>query len=412
MEKMCGPAMAGVGGSGASLGGDGEDFHVAGDDLAVTLQLPMVCPQDVEVRATVTVQDPNNLPLALSEGDATRVVTERDELGMKTTIKVHGALPGAYHFTAHFEPNLGQVQSDLLLAENLRDAGAELVVANGDALTSCSHLDVTPSGRLLCLSGAVRVFERDGTLLQTLTPSGLSARVGALLWVLADGGMLTRWLETDAGFAAQDPAGLQLQIANPILAADEADLFLAGQFGQLRSVRADAGLMDLQHIDTTTNQPIAIWKSGADYVVVGAQGLPSNTLVEVCTGTLDIGSTCQRFFGVVDGPSPFGTIGTEAAGIWSVNRSQVIPAPRLLTLTKAHSTRELALPGSWTSADAGFVAWDTGAQLINSQGEHMLVLDRAGTFVLQKYAELPVQSVTSRWLVLKTAGGSLSFFRR
>ena len=102
-----------------------ETFQIAGDVLTVTMRVAQYCPASIGVRAVVSVQDPANSRLPLAEGDETSDVLDRNQSnGMSTTVKVQSTLPGSYHFTARFEPNLGVVQTDILVAENHRDAGA------------------------------------------------------------------------------------------------------------------------------------------------------------------------------------------------------------------------------------------------------------------------------------------------
>jgi hypothetical protein len=182
---------------GPDLGGLG----VVGDVLSLKLGLPRVCPEGLTVRAIVSVEDPNNVSLPIVDGD-THEVTDRGQNGMTTTIQVHASLPGAYHFTARFEPNVGIAQGEGWVAEDHRDAVPDFIVNGGAGLDDCAHVDVSPGGLLLCLEPGVRIFAADGGLLKTISTDGYASRADDVLWVY-DKSAVGRWLEGDGGFTLQ-----------------------------------------------------------------------------------------------------------------------------------------------------------------------------------------------------------------
>ena len=142
--------------------------------------------------------------------------------------------------------------------------------------------------------------------------------------------------------------------------------------------------------------------------MVGRRDVGGNRQTDVCSGTLDLGSTCRQFVPEF-GSGNLSVIGSEPSGLWTVTDA---PGSTVLTLNMGHQTRELNLPSPWHAADAGFMPWDTGAQLVGALGERMFLLDRDGAIVLQKLPDLPVLSVTSRWAALRGPGTSVLFYRR
>lgn len=405
-----------------NAGADGVSggFGTQHEALRVTMALLRQCPDRIEVRATVSAVDPNNQPVDLVGEDATRVVTARDSNGMSTVIEVLPKLAGPYHFTARFEPNLGVVQADVLVAEDDRDAGPELTLADAGALAGCRHVDLTEQGRVLCLTGAVRVLERDGTLLQTVSASAQAARVGETLWVVASDGLLTRWHETDAGYARED-AGLSLALPNPLIAADEEGLLVAAESEVLHTSRADAGLERVGHPDNAFDHLTTVWRSGRQFAmvseVIGAGGAAPHELTLI-TGALDGPPAAFAQFGsTLDGSGnapAVGTLGSEPPGVWLVTQDLgTFPVRTLLTLNGRKGQRTMLLPFAWRGSFPGArVQWDTGASLVNDADERLYLLDRDGQFVLQRFPSLPLRSVTSRWLALDAPDGQLRIYRR
>ena len=400
--RMCTPI-------GGFVGPAAADFAVAGDILSVTMQLPVQCPEGITPRVTVSVQDPTNSNAPLFEGEATRDAEQLQNQGLQTVVKVRSTLPGPYHFTARFEPNLGLIQRDVIVAENHRDAGAELVIRSGSPLTLCPHVDVTPLGRPLCLTGNVRLFERDAGLLQVLGgPEAVAARVGDVLWV-SEGPRLSRFVETPAGYQGAPDASFQPFVGNPVIAADPAGLFAAR--GQLWHIDyRDGGFVERAHIENVASNPESMWKRGDEFVIIG--GPDSNNQPVLCTGKfLDDAGSCTTGFFPTGLPAAF-PLASERAGLWTWSTDFRFGL-NLLTLRTGAGFRELALPATWGPRDAGVAAWDTGAVIrSNVTGEQLAVLDRQGSFVLQRFPDGQLQSVTSEWVAVRTSAGHLVIHRR
>lgn len=404
--EACRPASSGgTGGFGAG-GGTGssiEGFRVQGDIITLTMFIAMVCPSEVSPTATVSVQDPNNDTVALLEGESMRAVERRDAFGMTTVVKVRADLPGPYHFTARFEPNLGIAQRDVLVAENHRDAGPEVVVPAGSMLSSCPHIDVTEDGRLLCLAQSVRVFDRAGLVQQTLTTSGVAARAGRVLWV-RNSTQLERWLETDAGFERDSDGGLVVP-NGAVLAAEEESVLAAGSF-EVMMVRHSAAGALVGQVDPNlvANNPVGVWKRGEEYVVLGDTGI-STTL---CTGRFRDAGTCMPLIG---GPEQQPrAVASEPAGLWTA--ADDFNSPPITTLQlRTPALREFVLPSGW-SLGSGPIGWDTGVRLTHTNGDTLFPGDRSGTYVLQAFPSETVKSVTSRWVTQQRSNGDLVIYRR
>ena len=394
-------------GTGGFLDAQNDAFRVAGDNLSVQLRHPMMCPTSIEVRATVSVLGPDNLPLPLLEGEATRVLSAQERVpnqGVFTTVKVHAAVPGAYHFSARFEPNLGLAQRDIFVAENHRDAGPVAVVPGGGGLSSCQHIDLAENGQPLCLRGQVRLFDLDGGVQQALSVSGVAARVGPVLWV-AESTSLSRWVPGDGGLV-REPAGTFFRDGEAMLAADEHGVLLPNNQGGLTHVSfLDGGLVgstwSLSEFATT----LGLWKSGVEYLKLGGSGQQV-----LCSGRLHDAGTCSPLnnFG-----SPESPVASEAAGLWTtsddINR---FPPVKTLILRNGGTLRELVLPPGWSPADAGLSAWDTGAVLYDEGRQPMLVIDRRGQFTLQKFPALTLVGVTGSYVVMRDGAGRVVVFAR
>lgn len=384
-----------------------DGLAVAGDVLNVAMRLGVTCPSSIQPRVIVTVRDPNNFEAPLFEGEATRDAERVDGEGLQTFVKVRSTLPGAYHFTARFEPNLGLAQKDVFVAENHRDAGATLSIPGGTTLAGCRHIDVTPLGRPVCLTGDVRLYDPDGGTLVSLGAPASAARVDDVLWV-SQGSRLSRWVETSAGLVAVPDASYSPSLIGPFIAADPQGLF-ATLNGDLTLIDVqDGGFVERAHLSMVAQRPSALWKRGDEYVLLGSFNDFETVL---CTGRFRDGGTCSSAFSMSGLPVPF-PLACERAGVWTWSNDFRFGALSL-TLRAGTGFRELTLPPGWGPLDAGVAAWDTGVAIRNvSSGDEMLVLDRQGTFVIQKFPPGRIVSVTSRWVALQSPGGGVLIYPR
>jgi len=376
----------------------GEGFGHVGQTLDLELRLAVVCPATTEVRATVSVLGPDNLPLPIVGEDATRVIPEsaRTGEGVSTRVKVLATAPGPYHFTARFEPNLGTAQRDVIVAESFLDAGPSYVLPATSPLASCSQIDVTPLGKLLCLS-SLSVYEPDGGgLIQTFADGQRAAHVNGTVWV-AGPSRVTRYVEQPAWFA-DGGAWLNSNNSTAPVAADETGAFVANDFNNLFGVFVtDAGFVTGQH-PLGNGAGGALWKRGDAFITAGPTG-------PICFGRFQDAGSCDFSRNLS------GLAGSEPAGVWSVSNDNFPPNGLTLNLHTGAVFRELVLPPGWTPSTSSSVPWDTAVTLVKGS-ERLFVVDRGGNFTLQKYPPLSFLSATSRWVALKDASGRVLLFRR
>jgi hypothetical protein len=389
----------GAGGFGGGPGGIDNGFFVAGDELSITLLLPIFCESTVDVKATVSVVDPSNDALPLSFGEAERQVPEGDRdpnVGMKTVVKVLSTTAGSYHFVARFEPNLGLFQTDVLVAENHTNATPDFAVSGSGGLTGCDHIDVSPLGRPLCLSDRqVRSYELDGGPLQTLTLAGQGARFGSVVWTLEGGNRVQRWEETDAGFVWAVDGGLAVPPQSSLLAPAVDDLILVG-ITEIQRVVWDGGSLSYERLnDYFQNNSFAAWRDGPRYMTYDQMG-------QQCSAAIGDGGRCLTPFFSSTGFGFPGALGNEpGAGIWIPSDNfSVFPATRNLSLLRfSGGATDLSLPPSWDVADAGTKRWDTGTYLQKvGSTQKLLVLEKNGAFTLQSFrGDLGLLSETGSW---------------
>ncbi|MBL8955640.1 MAG: hypothetical protein JNK82_33000 [Myxococcaceae bacterium] len=382
-----------------------DDFGVAGEPATKVLRLPMTCPPEVEMRATVTVLGPDNLPVPLSEGEPTRVLSGSDRSFDFATVtaKVLPAAPGPYHFTARFEPNLGSVQGDLLIAENHRDAGPELTVRGAGGLGTCSLIDVTPGGRLLCLTASrLSVYDPDGGARTQTLPGVHAAHVSGVLWVY-DPPFVRRYIEEPSGFVLHPMSGVSTNVGTNrgVIAADASGAMI-GLFPNLYEavLGPDGGIRLRTDYLQSASLGDALWKRRDEYLSVGDGR-------NVCHGRfLDAGDLCNGF-------EQGAVLASEPAGIWSLGSEPFQPELRSLALRTGAIVRQLPLTSGWSAEPPDWVEWDTGAVILDQNtGRRLFVADKGGTFMLQTYPALPVLSVTSRWVALRNANDDVLLYSR
>ncbi len=164
-----------------------------GDVVTVTLSVRPACKPDQPVNVQVEVLDPDNLPV-------THTNTPPSAARPETAINFVAAKAGPYHLIARFEPELGQAQADLLIAE-LRNEPAAITAT---IPSSCSTVEPIGSDHLICFdTTTVRLVGPSGGVLQTLPAVGLS-RAGDVAWLRTDVGVF-RYV-FDGGVLEQSPA--------------------------------------------------------------------------------------------------------------------------------------------------------------------------------------------------------------
>lgn len=376
---------------------------VAGEEMTLPIVLPLDCTGSA-IRATVGVTGPDNASVPLSEGDRVRPVTDgHPTVGMWTLVTVKATSPGNYRLAARFEPNIGLVQTDVLVAEDHRgDAPAFSIDTDGGGLARCRHVDVSPHGWLLCLERAnAGVFDSSGARVQELSRSaGPVARAGPVLWTTSP---TRRWVETDAGFTASPDGGVEQPFARAIVPAEN-DLLVVDSYATIHQAFVDGGGLSTARdvLDFPGLAPTAAWRSGPEVIVIVGDRL--------CAGVVADAGGC-----LAPRAPTIGAAGVDpSGGVWVA--TQVIGThPRSAALGLLPGTAGVTIPSSWdVVADGGEAAWDTGVWVqSDTGGQRMFVGARDGQPVLQKFRDdLELISVTSSWVTFREPGGRVLVYRR
>lgn len=391
-------------------------FGVVGVPLTVKLIAPMFCDNTVDVQAGWLVTGPDNLEVTLDDGPIVRAVTERDSInGMTSHVTFTPHVAGSYHFTTRFQPNLGIIQDDVLVAENHLDAGPafEAPITN---LGTCEQVDVSPQGRLLCLAGGAAVFTSSGVPEQTLATGGFAARAGNTVWVATPDHQVSRWEETDGGFVLSGTTRPDAGLGEPALGlfptVNAAVLLTTGS--QMFRLQWDgAGLQVEQQraaqVPFPPGTPSNGWSDGAQYAffVGGSSG----------NGTSVAASYCPASALPDAGPAPMCTsvsststrqpvaVANEPAGLWTQQTvfsvALRVEAPSIQVL-RPEGAHELVPPLSWAPPTRA-ARWLSSPYLErrNQPDVVMLLRETAGRFELQRFPSGEVQSVNPEWLTLR-----------
>ncbi|MBL8956002.1 MAG: hypothetical protein JNK82_34830 [Myxococcaceae bacterium] len=157
-------------------------FGLAGHPVTVPLVSPLECGSRTPTRVDVSVFDP---VIARVESTVSAPTVSSD--GFRAELEFTPQVAGTHHVVARFEPELGQVEVDVIVAADRTDAGS--------IVSSCERGDFTPGGLALCwrtggvdVLGTTQAFEKPHV-----------ARFGSTLWV-SDGTTLERWREDGGAF--------------------------------------------------------------------------------------------------------------------------------------------------------------------------------------------------------------------
>lgn len=395
-------------------------FGVVDEPFAVSFHVGLYC-RSIDVnalRAQVSIVDSENQPLHQNESELS---VFEGALGLSSEMTFTPRTSGWYHFTARFEPSVGTVQGDVLVAEDHRRSQAEFEIPVGP-LDSCRHLDVSEYGRPLCLSGEISALERDGGSLQSFG-TGEAARMRDVLWVSDSTGNLSRWVESAAGFVRTPDAGVALVLARPLIMTSGDQAFLADAMGSVVGLSVGGGSISVSALGAIGAPQVAsLWSDGEIVMTLSGPDEPEGRWL--CTSLLDGGaetSTCQKLYGsplTTGVPHRVNPTAAEQEGLWFERCDDVLCRsaedpllpPRRVVLSNRTAERVLNLPLSW-STQRVIAPWDTGAYVVSPDGGTLQLAFRDGGFALRQYPQLPLVSATSRWLALRR-GGSLLLYRR
>ncbi|MBL8954868.1 MAG: hypothetical protein JNK82_29085 [Myxococcaceae bacterium] len=382
-----------------------SDFTLGlvGEPVTARVRSPLFCVQAVKATAVVTVLDPNGVSVDI-DGEPTRSAVHRPEGGFDTDVSFVPTLPGTYRVVARFEPGLGMVQDAVVVAEDRRDAGPDIVVTSApQLLLGCSHVDVTDAGHVICLSPTTALFSRDGGVLAEL--EGPAVRDGQVYWGL--GAKLSRRVERDDGAlehtsTASGSCGIAAPFEGGVLCDEGTGVRGFGWF-------PDAGLSGAFSIETQVKNLRSVWASGRLYLAAGDRpddsfGLSS----QYCVGVFNDSHPCAR--GLSESFNDPRFIAVSRGGIWAAVTEEAEPRS-LLRVDGTLTELRLALPPGWQEL-ASQPRWDTSPVVISPSNERWYVFEPSPAEVtLQRFPELTLISATTRWVTF-SSGSTVMLFRR
>lgn len=310
---------------------------------------------------------------------------------------------GIYHFIARFQPNLAVAQADLHVVD---DAPRESVTATVPALASCNHLELFPSGQVVCMANAISAFDLSGASVveQPFEFAVAAARAGDFLWVLTTDGMVTRWRD---GHPFTKSPGAPADTGRPtgIIMPSESDAIVINQSPQnaTRAVHVrmlqDAGMAVAEQPDSLSLVVLGAWRNGDHY------GTLDNT--SECSSTLGSPATCAP------SPVPNGTylLGQNEDGVWTSAPPFGVPGARLAV----HQTTDVAsitVPVMWRYEGTSYT-WGSSVFLDAPAGQFPLRLE-GGQLYLERYGDEDAGNIVSvtRETVARRRGDELTLYRR
>jgi hypothetical protein len=381
-------------------------FGTQGEPATAIVELPLRCAADAGVRISASVLDPEGQPLPIDEVSPPHALPSADGGGawsatLGATVRFTPVKPGDHHLVARFEPNLGLAQVDVHVAVDRTDARPVRVV-DDVALGACTHVEMTPGGSVLCLVPFVAAWSGNARV-QDFAAATVAAHADGVLWVVEDGGVVTRWLEVetaDAGWTFQRESSHQLSTAQPRAALPTTrDVAIVSSIrdGEL-AVATDGGLR-LTPIGGLTIDSVQLALACRDgdalTVLSGCCGR--------CTVSLDAGT------GICNGDTTQASITCDPSGVWRKSGLELTVTP----VAGAATTTSMHLPlycgHLWTPA---WTAWDT-VDVLTLDGRWYVPGVRQGTLTLERYPGLAAEviSATSRWVTVRSPTG-VRIYRR
>lgn len=295
------PSIPCSGGVGTGGGGGGPVLALTGTEAAQKLEVFAVCETLTEARVTADVYDPNNLKVPATVTDVVVASSQASAV-----VRFTPQIPGRFHVTARFEPNLGLRQADVWVAhERVTETGVPVALPKE---VRCARPLVLPSGGVLCRqpSGARLELYRGGASVQRWTDVSAVAVDGEVVWTGSTFNGLKRWRDVGSGaLVAQGelaamPAGTQLL---PLPGGD----VLAVGTGGARRAGLDAGqLVAVGELLSGLGAPLALSPDGTRALSVSSSSM--------CVGAVPGGGAgfqpgCTRFDQVASlvggGPTSF-----------------------------------------------------------------------------------------------------------
>jgi hypothetical protein len=343
-----------------------SSFGLAGTTTTLEMLLPVECGNRMPSGVTVSVLGPSDENVPVDAGTL-QVSTS----GFTTDVTFTPTTPGGYHIAARFEPNLGLAQYDLIAAADRRDAGFALFTIDAVQLTPCSHVEISPAGRLVCIKpNGADIFDPG---------SSMPVHLGGVATEYADGVIWTesstvnaetliRYVETDAGFVAREsgPWGSMFPATTLFPTANDV-VVVVGNEARFVALAADGGFNSVS-LDTSKGTPE--WRDDTVAANLLPAGFMGPTLcAEKLTGG-DAGCTTLSGFSGVQ------LFGMDAAGYYAT-QSATTGLGSFAYQIGADGSQSLKLPGDWSSPTSTVTAtWEHAPILTSPSGMGTdLVLD-------------------------------------
>jgi hypothetical protein len=371
-----------------------SSFGIAGTPTTIEMLLPVECGNRMPTGVTVSILGPSDENVPVDAG-----TPQTSNAGFTTDVTFTPTTPGGYHVAARFEPNLGLAQYDLIAAADRRDAGFALFTIDAVQLTPCSHVEVSPAGRLVCIkSNGADIFDPGSS-----TP----VHLGGVATEYADGVIwtesstvsdetLTRYVESDAGFVAREsgpwgsmfPATTLFPTANDVVVVD-------GNAATFVTLAGDGGFNSVI-LDTSKGTPE--WRDdtvAANLVPFGFMG--PTLCTESLTGA-DAGCTTLSGFSGVQ------LFGMDTSGYYAT-QSAATGLGSFAYQIGPDGSQSLKLPGDWSSSTSTVTATWEHAPILSSPsgaGTDLLLNSSMGLEAYLNDTSESLGQVCTRFAVVKS----------
>ncbi len=210
-------------------------------------------------RVDLEVLDPHNL--RVDDATATTPATGNDGF-VHSTVTFTPALPGAYHVTARFEPDLGIVQKDLTAALDKRSTGTTVPLDE-----NCVAVGFD-ADTVLCLDPPY-LFTLRGGVTVTSTSATTFDLSGDKVWTSQPGLVQVYGLGSDGSLQPLGSLSLALPDAPRLLAQDTRALLLADAQTQEAKLLPDGGFSLGSPLALQLDGPHAQWVPDVGLQVTG-----------------------------------------------------------------------------------------------------------------------------------------------
>ena len=328
----------------------------AGEPVDVRVELPLRCVES-GARANAGVLGPSgdSLEVTVVEVNDLHLARPGEGRHVSALVRFTPTKPGWHHVAVRFQPALGLAETDVLVAADRRQDQPVVQVGTATELASCTHVELTEDGQLLCLAPRLAVFAPDGGVVQTLAPSGIGARWGRTLWFEdqdADAGYLRRCVESAGAFTCSAGEASRARDDWMILPSDDDAVVLGPRGPTAHRVSTGAGALTWSSF-TLQSDELPISSAARDGAVIWWVAGPW-----VCDLSLasEARSPCTSF-----GSSYLIGLGAGSGGLWTAN--VLFADKRVIELQRPGPAGALVLhvPGAASFRPPARMTWNSGA---------------------------------------------------